>query len=274
MPTLAEVLKAANVKDEVIAGLPPDVVAAVTGFVSQADTTLQTAAQKETEAREALRLAQLQDKDTKDYVANYGIALTEVGSAKAEAEALRTYLKSLKDQGFDVQIPAATAAVPGSPAMGGNVDVKQLTSQIRGEVGAVFSSYIDANNEHIRLYGYPIPDNSTNIAAQATQARKPVGQFIAEKYNFEGKRKEKADADYQARVDADVKKKVDAERQKDAERLASNPNLRAGEPSRSSVLPIKHDQFQEASGNIPRRERTQRMLQNIHKEVAAIRQTA
>src|SRR5580698_2840988 len=98
MPTLAEVLKAANVKEEVIAGLPPDVVAAITGFVSQADTTLQTAAQKDVEAKETLRLAQLADKDTKDYVANYGISLTEVGSAKAEAKALRTYLESLKAQ--------------------------------------------------------------------------------------------------------------------------------------------------------------------------------
>jgi hypothetical protein len=280
MPTLQEVLKAANVKEEVIAGLPPDVVAAITGFVSQADTTLQTAAQKDVEAKETLRLAQLADKDTKDYVANYGISLTEVGSAKAEAKALRTYLESLKAQGFDVEIPAAPASgaaavVPGSPAMGGNaVDYNRLKSEVRGEAGAVMSIFLDANNEHIRLFGTPIPDSSQAIANEAAQARKPLAQYLAEKYQFAAKRKEKETADYNARVAADAKKIIDAERQKDAERLASNPNLRQGETSRSSVIPIKHDEFEKANGNIPHRERMGRMLEKIRKDTAAIRQTA
>lgn len=277
MPTLAEVLKAANVKDEVIAGLPPDVVAAVTGFVTQADTTLQTAAQKEAAAQESLRLAKLTEKDTQDYVANYGVTLDKVGSIEAKYKALNTYVESLKAQGFELpDLPAdAKPVVPGSPAIGGNaVDANKLKAEVRGEAGAVMAIYFDANNEHQRLYGYPIPDSANAIASEAAQARKPIAQYLAEKYKFADKRREKETADRESSIAAEVKKRTEEAERKIAEKYASNPNLRAGVDSRNSVLPIKHEQFEKANGNIPHRERMNRMLENLHKDVAQIRQTA
>jgi hypothetical protein len=278
MPTLADVLKSAGVKDEVISGLPPDVVSAVNGYVSQADTTLQTAAQKEAAAQEALRQAALEKKDINDYVETYGNSLTKTASVEAENKALKTYLESLKTQGFDIQLPAASssaAVVPGSPAMGANaVDANKIMETVRGQVGSVMSQFLDANNEHIRLYGVPIPDASTDVAAQAAQARKPIGQFLAEKYKFADKRKEQEASARQKEIDSQVKQRLDEEHRKEAEARASNPNLRAGETSRSSVLPIKHDDFQKSSGMVPRRERMGRMLENIHKDVAASRQSA
>jgi len=76
------------------------------------------------------------------------------------------------------------------------------------------------------------------------------------------------------KVDAEVTKKVEAERRAEAERRGNNPNLRGGESSRSPSLPkIKPDDFHKADGNQSRRERTGRMLENIHRDVAATRES-
>jgi predicted glycosyl hydrolase (DUF1957 family) len=271
--TVAELLKAANVKDEVIAGLPPDVVTALTGYVSQADTTLQTAAQKEAEAAEALRQAEFAKSDTQKYVEEYGVKLDKTATLEANNKAMVAYLETLKAQGYDVQIPTASAeaakpVVPGSPAIGANaVD----EGRILGRVGNVMSQWMDANNEHIRLYGTPIPDPSTSVAEEAARARKPIGEYLAEKYKFSDKRREKTAADMQKEKDAYAKQKVDEALRAQAEKYGNNPNLRAGETSRNSVIPIKHDEFEKATGNVPRRERLNRMLENVHKDVAAAR---
>lgn len=282
MPSLAEILKAANVKDEVIAGLPQEVTSAITGYVSQAETTLQTANQERSAAAEDRRIAGEDRKDIENYVNTYKNSLVKEGSTQAELTALKSYIESLKTQGFELPaLPVAASsdgksAVPGSPAIGANaVDVNKIVSQVRGEAGAVMAQFLDANNEHIRLYGVPIPDSSASIAREAAEARKTVSQFLSDKYHFPEKRKENETAAYNARVAADVKKQLDAEHAKEAEARASNPNLRFGEPSRNSTItPMKHEDFQNLGGNIPRRERLNRMLNSIHKEVAQIQQTA
>ena len=272
MPTVAEVLKAANVKEEVVAGLPPEVINALNGYVSGAETTLQTAAQKEAAAAEALRQATLEKQDVTEYVEKYGTALTKTASVEAENKALRTYLESLKTQGFEVQIPVAETAkavVPGSPAIGANaVDAEK---KILNTVGTVMAAYTNANNEHIRLYGTPIPDSFEELTEAGQNSRKPFSQYLSERYKFSETRKTKETEAYETRVKADAAKIVAEERRKDAELRGSNPNLRAGESSRNSVIPIKHEDFEKATGNVPRRERLSRLLDNVHKDVAAAR---
>jgi hypothetical protein len=283
--TVAEVLKAAGVTDEVAAGLPKEVVAALGGYVSSADTKLSTAAQEAQKAEEARRQAELERKEVTEYVNKYETSLNEQGSLKAKYDAAVAYLESLKTQGFDVKIPGAEGAgngagngdgkkpiVPGSPAMGGNaVD----EGKILGRVGNVMSQWLDANNEHIRLYGVPIPDPSTTIAEEAARARKSVGEFIAEKYKFSERQTAKAKEAYDARVAADVAAKVAERDRLDAEKRGSNPNLRGGESSRSSFVPkIKGEEFHKSDGNVPKRERERRLLDNLHKEVEQIRSVA
>jgi len=149
MATVQEILKAAGLGDEIAAGLPKEVVTALTGYVSEADTKLTTAQQEAEKAAELRRQAELDKNDVKTYVEQYGAKLTESASLEAKNKALVTYLQSLKDQGFDVTIPEVTAGakpvVPGSPAIGGNaVD----ETAILGKVGSVMSQWLDANNEH------------------------------------------------------------------------------------------------------------------------------
>lgn len=276
MPNVAELLKASGLTDDVIAGLPKEVSATLDRYASEADTKLSTAAQKAADAEEARRQAELERKEIDAYVTKYETSLNEQGSLQAKYDAALAYVESLKGQGFDVKLPGADPAakpvVPGSPAIGGNaVD----EGKILGRVGNVMSQWLDANNEHIRLYGVPVPDSSTNIAEEASRARKPVGEFMAEKYKFSDKRKEKEQADYQARVDRDVKAKVDETLRVEAEKRGSNPNLRNGESSRSSFVPkIKGDEFHKSDGNVPKRERERRLLDNLHKDIEQIRSVA
>lgn len=279
MATVAEILKSAGIADDVAAGLPKEVVAALGGFVAEADTKLSTAAQKSSEAEEARRQTELERKEIEEYVGKYETSLNEQGSLKAKYDAAVAYLESLKTQGFDVKLPSGEGAgdgkksvVPGSPAIGGNaVD----EGKILGRVGNVMSQWLDANNEHIRLYGVPIPDPSTSIAEEASRARKSVGEYIAEKYQFKARQSAKEKEAYDARVTADVNAKVTETLRIEAEKRGSNPNLRSGESSRSSFVPkIKGEEFHKSDGNLPRRERERRMLDNLHKEVAEIQGAA
>lgn len=285
MPTLTEVLKSAGVTDEVAAGLPKEVVAGLNAFHADAETKLSTAAHKATEAEEARRQAEIERKDMQKYVEDYGQTLNAQGSLQAKYDATVAYMKSLKTQGFDVELPDDIAAgvgdgrkavVPGSPAIGGNaVDEVKIISRVRGEVGSVFSQYIDANNDHIRLTGQPLPETSEAIAVEAARARKPVGQFIAEKYKHNELKATKETEAYNARVKADAAVIVAEERRKDAEKNGSNPNVRAGESSRASIVPkIKSEEFHKGDGSVPVRERHRRMLENLHKDVEQIRSVA
>jgi hypothetical protein len=285
MATVAEILKSAGVADDVAAGLPKEVLAAFNGITADADTKLSTAAQESRKAEEARRQAKLERDDMQKYVEEYGQTLNQQGSLQAKYDATVAYVKSLKDQGFDVELPAEIAvdaggsdkggrraAVPGSPAVGGNaVD----EGKIYKTVGNWVSQFQDANNEHMRIYGSPLPEATADLAAEAERARKPIGQFIAEKYKFAEKRKEKEKFDYDARVKADAAVIVAEERRKDAEKNGSNPNLRNGESSRASIVPkINPTEFHKGDGNVPVRERHRRMLENLHKDVEQIRSVA
>ena len=75
MPTVSEVLKAAGIADDVANGLPKEVVSALTGFVSEADSKLSTAAQEAQKAEEARRQAEIERKEITEYVAKYETSL-------------------------------------------------------------------------------------------------------------------------------------------------------------------------------------------------------
>jgi hypothetical protein len=277
MPTVQELLKTSGLTDEVIAGLPKEAVAAFGGILTDAETKVSTAAQQAAEAAELRRQAELDRKDIQKYVDDYSASLNDQGSLKAKYDAVVAYVDSLKAQGFDAKLPVDVAPsskpiVPGSPAIGGNaVD----EGKILGRVGNVMSQWLDANNEHIRLYGVPVPDPSTNIAEEAARARKPVGEYMAEKYKFRERQAAKEKESYDARVAADVKAKVNEQLRVEAEKRGSNPNLRSGESSRASHVPkLKTEEFHKGDGFQPKRQRESRMLENLHKDLEAIHSAA
>lgn len=282
--TVAELLASKGIAADVIAGLPKEIAGHLEGYLSEADTKLSTAQQETIKAEEARRQAELEKNDVHTYVEEYGTALTDLTSANAKLSAASAYLKSLKDQGYDVPAtllestptptptPTLQQRVPGSPAMGGNAFDP---AKFRGEVGFTLSQWMDANNEHMRLYGVPIPEKSTPLAEEAARARVPIGDYIAKKYKFAERQQAKEKEAYDAKVKADVDKEVERRERERSEREGSNPLLRAGEPSRNTfVQKIKGEDFHKADGNVPSRERRARMLEKIHADVAAARQSA
>src|SRR5271169_316882 len=102
---VAELLKSRGITDEVIAGLPKEVAATLEAYRTEADTALSTASTKAQEAEEARRQAQLEREEIDNYVKTYGMSLTEKADLEAKLNATNSYLKSLKDQGFDVEVP-------------------------------------------------------------------------------------------------------------------------------------------------------------------------
>lgn len=274
--TLAELLKSANIAEDVIAGLPKEVSTTLEGYVSEADTKLQSATTEAEKAEEARRQAELERQEINQYVEKYGTSLTQMADVQAKYDATLAYLKTLKAQGFDIKFPGveegAKPVVPGSPAMGANaVD----ENKILGRVGDVMGQYLDANNEHIRLFGVPLPDSSLALGEEAARARKPIGVYIAEKYKFKERQTTKEQEAFQKRVDDAVKLRLDEALRAEAEKRGSNPNLRPGESSRSSFVPkIKGEEFHKSDGNVPTRERHQRLLQKVHADVEAARANA
>lgn len=270
MPALADVLKSAGIAEDVIKGLPTEVIGHVETFYTQAESKLTAAQQAEQQAAELRRQAELDKKEVTDYVENYGTDLTKMASVNAQLAARTAYLKKMKEQGFEVPddlIKDDGSAKPTTPE--GTVNLGGFDpAKFRGEVGSVMAQFIDASNEHMRLYGTPLPESSTSLAQEAARAHKPIGDYIAEKFKFKAKGEEIAKAARDKEVEDRVNARLTEERRKEAEKRGSNPNLIAGESSRNSFVPkIKADDFQKASGNIPARERHRRMLQNIHAEM-------
>src|SRR5579863_1049191 len=127
--TVAELLKSKGIADDVISGLPKEVTVSLDGFVSDAESKLATATDAQTKAEEARRLAEEERKEVTTYVERYGENLNKLTANEARMKAAAAYLKTLKDQGFDVPTEllsepttttttttTARAAVPGSPA--------------------------------------------------------------------------------------------------------------------------------------------------------------
>ncbi len=269
MPKLADVLKQAGVKDEVLAGLPPEVVSAADGYVAQAESTL-------ADAQEQLRQAGLTKAEIDQYVETYGTNLDRLTTLQAEKASMQAYLNSLKEAGTIAEIPqfgtpanpAAQPAVPGSPARGANVaDVDKFKGEFNGVVTQL-NSFEDARDEYFLLTGKPIPEKRADLIRQASQARKPLGEFIAEKYKFNEIKQQKADAELQAKLDAARKEGETAASKKFAEERGSNPFTASGQPSNQPyVKKINHEEFVSSSGNQPRNVRLNRMLENIHKDL-------
>ena len=282
--TLAELLKSKGITDEVINGLPKDVLGHMDAFATDAGSKLTAAQTEAAKAAETLRLSEMTKAEVNEYVERHADTLTRLSSTEAKNKAYVAYLSELKEKGFDIPVEliskepgsGAQPIVPGSPAMGGNAfDPDKFRKEFRGEVGVVMSNFLDANNEHLRLFGAPIPESSAAIAEQAARARKPIADFVAEKYKFADKRQENernAAKAHEDQIRKDERAKV---QQENAEKFGSNPNLVAGENSRNSFVPrMKREDFHKADGNQNSRERRERMLDRIHADVTAARQTA
>ena len=167
--------------------------------------------------------------------------LTAAERRAAEAEgvaAQRTaYLKSLKDQGYDVpdtMLGTSHVAEPPKP-----ITREEMEQGFR-KTAPDLVSLTALSNEYYHLYGEPYVQVEEDFRA-AQAAGKPLRDYARTKYGFEAKKAEKAQAADQARIDKIVQERLTAEKATWAAANGSNPETR-------SPLPSKFDKLQKQPG--------------------------
>jgi hypothetical protein len=167
--------------------------------------------------------------------------LTAAERRAAEAEgvaAQRTaYLKSLKDQGYDVpDTMLGTSHVTEPPRPITREEMEQGFRKTAPDLVSLTA----LSNEYYHLYGEPYVQVEEDFRA-AQSAGKPLRDYARTKYGFEAKKAEKLQVADQARIDKIVQERVTAEKATWAAANGSNHETR-------SPLPSKFDKLQKQPG--------------------------
>lgn len=231
-------------------GLSAEEVAAIVGNEKQSKA-MSAALSKFDEGAAALARAEAEKSETAKFwedktqeiqgsVSRLTAAEKKAAQADAERARYAAYLKSLKDQGYDVpdDLVAAPKGNP-DPSTPNYLTREEAMKMARGTAPDLVS-LTALSNEYYDLFGSPYVAVEQDFA-EAQKAGKSLRDFARSKYNFDGKRQEKAqakaEADYQKRYTEDLAK----EKAKWAETHGSNPETRA-------PLPSKFDRLQKQEG--------------------------
>lgn len=214
---------------------------AITGAIArwtEADTARNEADRLRKEADEATK--RQNEFWTGEAVPALTKAESRVATAEAERSRLQSYLQSLKNQGYDV--PAEYLSAAGAASGNGNAPQPKPDSTppyvTRDELSGQFVSAADSltliqdlNNEYHSLFGsFPTSLNSDFKEAQA--ARRPLRDYVRDKYKFADKRQEIENKKVEDRITAQVNEKVAAREKELAAKYGSNPDLRVQIPSK------------------------------------------
>ena len=206
-----------------------DVVAKWNGYLSEADNkyTSATQAQKDAEAK----LAQVKEEQRviDENIASFGMTESNVIALRANNAAMEATLKELKAQGLDVKIPEAPVADP-------NKKTDFNPDAFRQDVNNSLILGFDMNNRYQRLYGTAMPDDLSVLINEAKQVRKPLTQYVAEKYDFAG-RETTLKTEAQAKRDAEITAAAIAKYKEDNPVTQGNPELQRGVASRYPQMP-------------------------------------
>ena len=179
----------------------------------------------------------------------------KVASANSEAARYKTYLQSLKDQGYDV--PDELLAAPASPANPNpnpaNPDYMTREEFRRAAAGTApdLVTLISLSNEYQDLYGKPYIEADSDFA-EAVKAKKPMRDFVRDKYKFSDKRKERDAAAEQTRIDTLVAAQLATKEAALVAKYGSNPNLSSPMASRNDkvqkIAEARNDSFKSSAG--------------------------
>lgn len=265
-------------------GLSAEEIAAIVGNPKQVAAFNKMMAMYD-EGSTALANAAKQQKETSDFWEQKTTELqgsvnrltaAEKRAAEAEARAAQrgAYLKSLKDQGYEVPDAVIDASGPAAdpvrdPATGQFLTRKDFDDEIgkRGRGTAVdLVTLISLSNEYQDLYGQPYLSGDTDLQ-EALKAGKPMREFVRVKYNFDGKRTEKQNAASEAAYQDRHKKDLEAERKKWAEEHGSNGEMRAPVASKFTQLEksegFKSDSWKTPDGRAANRQARLKRFDNL-----------
>lgn len=266
--------------EEITALLPNEkAIKAVTAALAKFEegTQLVTRSAAEVEAAKAEREAAKAEKAEAETFWNDKVtpALAgvdkRVATAASETARYKAYLQTLKDQGYDVPGDLLTApANPANPANPNPANPDYMTREEFRKAAAGTApdlvTLISLSNEYQDLYGKPYIEADTDFA-EAQKAKKPMRDFVREKYKFADKKAERDAAKLQADKDAYAAEKVTAAQAEWAKTHGSNGDLRTPMPSKNpkieKVIQEHGDMWKTSAGRVKAREDRLKRFENI-----------
>jgi hypothetical protein len=191
----------------------------------------------------------------------------EKRAATAEAAAAQrtAYLKSLKDQGYDVpdeMVGGASSHTPEAPKYMTQDDFNKASRATAPDLVSLTA----LSNEYYSLHGTPYLGIEEDYRA-AQQAGKPLRDYARSKYNFDGKKQEIAQAADQKRIDAIVEERVKTREAELQTKYGSNPETRSPMPSKFDKLSkqpnFKSDSWKSEEGRQANRADRLKKFENI-----------
>jgi len=256
-------------------GLTPEEITAIVGN-EKAAKAMTAALTRYSEGTEALTRAQAEKTETATFWEQKTQELqgsvdrltkTEKRAAIAEAERAQYagYLKSLKDQGYDVPddlVSAPANNTPAEPQYMTRADYEKGMRATAPDLVALTA----LSNEYYDLHGSPYLAVEADYA-EAQKSGKSLREYARAKYNFEGKKNEKAAAADQKRIDDIVNEKMKTREAELAAKYGSNGDLRTPMPSKFDQLKkrdgFKSDSWKSQEGRDASRQDRLQKFENI-----------
>lgn len=153
-------------------------------------------------------------------------------AAKAEAARYKAYVLDLKEKGYPVPeewVKEGASTVPPVVTAPTSIDPQKFAMDTAESMTMLY----DLGTEYQDLYGTPLP-NAHGLLQEAKAARTNLRDHVRSKFNFDGKRSERAEAKITERVEAARKE----EREKFAAEAAkhNNPLLAPAVTSRAAAI--------------------------------------
>jgi hypothetical protein len=235
--TVEEVLKQSGFTDEQIRALEPKAITAFGGVLSAAEQE-RTQAEVARRANEQFYEGQIApslvawDEEKSRLDADHARLAAEAAYYREAARAAGLPMDAPGVQPRDGQgryVAGAPGGTPGSPQF---FDVKQVYERAGDAIGTL----TDIQWEHQRLFGQPLPISPSELVRKADAVKLDPRTYAARTFGWDAKQQEIA-AKQQADHDDKIRREAEqANDRKWAERIGSNPDIRAPQASRFSDI--------------------------------------
>lgn len=225
--TLEELAKETGVD---LAVLAPTFISKANEFLTAADAQYKTAKELKEAAETNLRKVQEEQDAINAQIAAFGSSEQTTLALQANYAAMEAQLKSLKEQGIQVNIPEPLKAAPTTqqPAFD--------PQKFRNDSNLALLRGLDITNEFQRIFNKPLPVSLESLAQEAAAARQPFNRdFVAKKYDFAGEQKRQAD-EAAKKHDEEIAAAAVKKFQEEHPRTDANPMLRGGVESQASKI--------------------------------------
>jgi hypothetical protein len=255
-------------------GLSADEITALTGDAktTKAMTAMLSKYEEGTTSLEAARGEREEAAKFWEEKVTPALATTDRRVAEAESEKARykTYLQTLKSQGYDVPADlltaptATTSEQPRNTATGNYMTREDFERETRANAPTLVR-LTALSNEYADLYKAPYLTSEEDFA-EAQKQRQPFTDFVRNKYKFSDKKTERSQAELQTKMDAYAADKVAKEREEWVKANGGNDNLRSPLPSKFDKiegLREKKDSWKSSAGRDEARKGRLTKFQNV-----------